>query len=100
MMFNMDGISIYTKTYVTTDSDQIGQMNLAQEELRIRRIGHDAMMEQDTVRIGYQPDMTAHLLGTDAVNIKDAYLIPRIDKSLSKLGDANFSTTLDRGSAF
>ena len=36
----------------------------------------------------------------NAVTIKDAYPIPRIDESLSKLGDANFFTTLDLGSAF
>ena len=34
------------------------------------------------------------------VTIKDAYLISRIDESLSKLGDAKFFTTLDLGSAF
>ena len=34
------------------------------------------------------------------VTIKDAYPIPRIDESLSKLGDAKFFTTLDLGSAF
>ena len=34
------------------------------------------------------------------MTIKDAYPIPRIDESLSKLGDANFSTTLGLGSAF
>ena len=32
--------------------------------------------------------------------IKDAYPIPRIDESLSKLGDAKFFTTMDLGSAF
>ena len=32
--------------------------------------------------------------------IKDAYPIPRIDDSLSKLGDAKFFATLDLGSAF
>ena len=32
--------------------------------------------------------------------VKDAYTIPRIDESLSKLGDAKFFTTLDLGSAF
>ena len=32
--------------------------------------------------------------------IKDAYLIPRIDESLSKFGDAKFFTTLDLSSAF
>ena len=36
----------------------------------------------------------------NAVNIKDAYPIPRIDESLSKLGDAKFFTMLDLGSAF
>ena len=32
--------------------------------------------------------------------MKDAYPIPRIDESLSKLGDVKFFTTLDLGSAF
>ena len=36
----------------------------------------------------------------NAMTIKDAYPIPRIDESLSKLGDAKLSTTLDLGSAF
>ena len=36
----------------------------------------------------------------NAVTIKDAYPMTRIDKSLSKLGDAKFFTTLDMGSAF
>ena len=36
----------------------------------------------------------------NAVTIKDAYPIPRIDESLSELGDAKFFTTLDLGSAF
>ena len=36
----------------------------------------------------------------NAVTINDAYPIPRIDESLSKLGDAKFFTTLDLGSAF
>ena len=36
----------------------------------------------------------------NAVTIKNAYPIPRIDESLFKLGDAKFFTTLDLGSAF
>ena len=36
----------------------------------------------------------------NAVTIKDAYPIPRIDESLSKLWDAKFFTTLNLGSAF
>ena len=65
VMLNIDGISIYTRTYVTTDSDRMGQIYLGQEELKVPRIGHDAMMEQDTVHIGYEADVTAHLLDTN-----------------------------------
>ena len=65
VMLNVDGISIYTRTYVTTDSDQIGQTYLSEEELKVRRIDHDAMMEQDAVHIGYEADVTAHLLDTN-----------------------------------
>ena len=37
---------------MTTDSDQIGQIYLGEKELKVRRIGHDAMIEQDAVHIG------------------------------------------------
>ena len=69
VMFNVDDISIYTRTYVTTDSDQMGQIYLGQEELKVRRIGHDAMMEQDAVHIGYEADVAAHLLDADGKKI-------------------------------
>ena len=69
VMLNVDGISIYTRIYVTTDSDQMGQIFLGQEELKVRRIGHDAMMEQDAVHIGYEADVTAHLLDTNGKKI-------------------------------
>ena len=36
----------------------------------------------------------------NAVTMKDAYPIPRIDESLANMGDAKFFTTLDLGSAF
>ena len=39
---------------------------MGEEELIIRRIGHDAMMEQD---IGYEEDVTAHLLDTNGKKI-------------------------------
>ena len=64
VMWNVDGISIYTRTYVTTDSDQIGQIYLGQGELRVRRIGHDAMMEQDAVHIGVQLHICWTPMGT------------------------------------
>ena len=34
VMLNVDAISIYTRTYVTTHSDQIGQIYLGEEELK------------------------------------------------------------------
>ena len=70
VMLNVNGITIYTKTYVTTDSDQIGQIYVGQEELKVRRIGHDAMMEKDAVHIGYEADVTAHLLDPDGKRIQ------------------------------
>ena len=69
VMLNVDGISIYTRTYVTPDSEKIGHIYLGEEELKVRRIGHDAMMEQDTVHIGYEADVTAHLLDTNGEKI-------------------------------
>ena len=69
VMLNVEGISIYTRTYVTTDSDQIGQIYLGEEELKVRRIGHDAMMEQDAVHNGYEAHVTAHLLDTNGKKI-------------------------------
>ena len=69
MMLNVDGISIYTRTFVTTDSDQIGQIYLGEEELKVRMISQDARMEQDAVHIGYETDMTAHLLDTNGKQI-------------------------------
>ena len=50
---------------MTTDIDQMGQIYLGEEELKVCRIGHDAMMEQDAVHIGYEADVTAHLLDTN-----------------------------------
>ena len=69
VMLNVDEISIYTRTYMTTDSDQIGQIYLGEEELKVCRIGHETMMEQDAVHIGYEADVTAHLLDTNGKKI-------------------------------
>ena len=66
VVLNVDGISFYTKGYVTTDTDQIEQIYLGREELKVPRIGHNAMMEEDAV---YEADVTAHLLDTDRKKI-------------------------------
>ena len=49
---------------------------------------------------GYQLRFCCDFRYLNSVTVKDAYPIPRIDESLSKLGDAKFFTTLDLGSAF
>ena len=69
VMLNVDGIKIYTRTFVTTNSDQIGHIYLGEDEFKVRRIGHDAMMEQDAVHIGYEADVTAHLLDINGKKI-------------------------------
>ena len=68
-MLSVYGISIYTRTYVTTDSDQMGQIYLGQEEKKVRRIGHDAMIEQDAVHIVYEAEVTAHLPDTNGKKV-------------------------------
>ena len=62
ILMNVDGIGIYTKAYVTDASDQVGRIYIGQEELKVRRIGHNAMLEQDAVHIGCKADLAAHVL--------------------------------------
>ena len=69
MKLNVDGISFNFKTYTTRDNDQIGQTLLGRKELKVRRIGYDATMEKNAVDIGYEADVTAHLLFTDGKKI-------------------------------
>ena len=42
---------------------------MGEEDLKVRRISHDAMMELDAVHIGYEADVTAHLLDTNGKKI-------------------------------
>ena len=49
ILMNVDGINIYTKAHVTDANDQIGRIYIGQEELKVGRIGHNAMLEQDAV---------------------------------------------------
>ena len=62
ILINVDGINIYTKAHVTNASDQVGRIYIGQEELKVRRIGHSAMFEQDAVHIGCEADLAAHVL--------------------------------------
>ena len=62
ILMNVDGINIYTKAHVTDANDQVGRIYIGQEELKVRRIGHNAMLEQDAVHIGCEADLAAHVL--------------------------------------
>ena len=58
---NVDGINNYTKAHVTNASDQLGRIYIGREELKVRRIGHNARLEQDAVHIGCEADLALHL---------------------------------------
>ena len=62
VMLNIDEINIYTKTMITCDEDLAGQIYVGKEELKVRSIGHCAMLEEDTVHIGTEADVSAHML--------------------------------------
>ena len=62
ILMNVDGINIYTKAHITDANAQIGRIYIGQEELKVRRIGHNAMLEQDAVHIGCEADLAAHVL--------------------------------------
>ena len=70
ILMNVDGINIYTKAHITDANDQIGRIYIGQEELRVRRIGHNAMLEQDAVHIGCEADLAAHVLECKADNFR------------------------------
>ena len=62
VMLNIDGINIYTKTMITCDEDLVGQIYVGKEELKVRSIGHCAMLEEDKKHIGTEADVSAHVL--------------------------------------
>ena len=62
ILINVDGIKTYTKAHVTVTVDQVRRIYIVLEELRLRRIGNNAMLEQDAVHIGCEADLDAHVL--------------------------------------
>ena len=51
VLLNMDGINIYTKTMITCDEDLAVLIYVGREELKVRSIGHCAMLEEDTMHL-------------------------------------------------
>ena len=70
-MLNIDEINIYTKTIITCDEDLVGQIYVGKEELKVRSIGHCAMLEEDSMHIGTGADVSAHVLN---INVKKTQL--------------------------
>ena len=62
VMLNIDGINIYTKIIITCDEDLVGQIYVGKEGLKVRSIGHCAMLEEDAMHIGTEADVSAHVL--------------------------------------
>ena len=62
VMLNIDGINIYTTTMIICDEDLAGQIYVGREELKVRSIGHWAMLEEDAMHIGTEADVSAHVL--------------------------------------
>ena len=58
---NTDGMNIYTKTMITCDEDLAGQFYVGREELKVRSIGHCAMLEEDAKHIGTEADVSGHV---------------------------------------
>ena len=62
IMLNIDGIDIYTKTMITCDEDLAGQIYVGTKELKVRWIGHCAILEEDAMHIGTEAGVSAHVL--------------------------------------
>ena len=72
MMPIINGISIYTKFYITTMTTTTTTITTMTRQVRytwsrgveVREYYHDAMIDQDVVHIGYEADVAPHLLDT------------------------------------
>ena len=76
-MLNIDGINIYTKSTITCDEELAGQIYVGREELKVRSIGHCAILEEDAMHIGTEADVSAHVLD---INGKRTHLRGILDK--------------------
>ena len=65
----MAHIRFYTKAHVTDASDQVTRIYIGQEDLKVRRIGHNAMHEQDAIHIGCEADLSAHALDVQGTQL-------------------------------
>ena len=62
ILMKVDGINIYAEAHVTDASDQVGRIYIGREKLKVRRLGHNAMLEPDAVHICCEADLAAHVV--------------------------------------
>ena len=62
VMLNIDGINVFTKRMIICDQDLAGQIYVGREELKVRSIGHCAMLEEDAMHLGTEADVSSHVL--------------------------------------
>ena len=62
VLLNIDEINIYTKTLITSDKDLTGQIYVGRKEIKVRSIGHCAMLEEDAMHLGTEADVSEHVL--------------------------------------
>ena len=62
ILISVHVINIYTKAHATDANDQVDRNYIGREELKVRRIGHNAMVEQEAVHIGCEADLAARVL--------------------------------------
>ena len=59
---NIDGINMYTKTMILCDENVAGQIYEGREELKVRSIGHCAKLEEESMHMGTEAHVSAHVL--------------------------------------
>ena len=69
ILMNVDGIKIYPKSQLFNASDQVDRTYIGLEELNVRRIEQNAILEPDAVGIGCEADLAA-----DVVDVQGSQL--------------------------
>ena len=55
---------------ITYDKDLAGQIYVGREELKVRSIGHCAMLEEDAMHLGTESDVSAHVFDINGKEIQ------------------------------
>ena len=72
---NLYGRKSYTKAHGNDASEQVGRIYIGREELKVRRLRHNALLEQDAVHIGCEADLAAHVLDVQGRQISVKILL-------------------------